>query len=133
MYKKLRVLDILLEVSRLFAVHGNRKSDELTHKTVQLAVDYINGHYDSELTLSEIAKNAFVSPTHLSRLFKTYCGTTVSKYIISKRITEAKKLLSSGMSVTDTALSCGFGDYANFIRTFKNATGISPGKYKNSI
>ena len=129
MYKKLRALEILLEISRLSSAHHNHHSKEFSHKTIRLAIDYINQNYSSELTLEAVAKNAFVSPNQLSRLFNRYCGTTVTKYIISKRITEAKKLLASGRSVTETAFMCGFNDYANFIRTFKKAVGIPPGKY----
>ena len=66
-------------------------------------------------------------------MFNRYCGTTVTKYIISKRITEAKKLLSNGKSVTETAFASGFNDYANFIRTFKKTVGVPPGKYKSAI
>ena len=59
-----------------------------------------------------------------------YYGTTATKYITSKRITEAKKHLLEGKSVTDAAFLCGFNDYANFIRLFKIAVGIPLGKYK---
>ncbi|MFD2879573.1 hypothetical protein ACFTAO_32220 [Paenibacillus rhizoplanae] len=31
--------------------------------------------------------------------------------------------------MSDTCYLSGFNDYANFIRTFKNITGIPPGKY----
>jgi AraC-like DNA-binding protein len=53
----------------------------------------------------------------------------VAKYITSRRITEAKKLLSNGKNVTDTAIMCGFEDYANFIHVFKKHVGVTPGKY----
>ena len=130
LYKKLKCTELLLEVSRLFAAYGSTAAEGVSHKTVQLAIDYINGYYSSPLSLESVAKNAFVSPNQLSRLFKKYCGTTVAKYIISKRITEAKKLLSEGKSVTDTAFICGFNDYANFIKAFKKAVGVPPGKYR---
>lgn len=130
MYKKLRAVEILLETARLFSTHPGSLSDEFSHKTVQLAIDYINRNYSSELTLDAVAKSAFVSANQLGRLFNCYCGTTVNKYIISKRITEAKKLLAGGHSVTETAFMCGFNDYANFIRAFKKAVGVPPGKYR---
>ena len=130
MYKRLRATEILFETSRLFSTHSNTLLGETSHRTVQHAIDYINNNYSSEITLEIVAKNVFVSPTQLSRLFNRYCGTTVTKYIISKRVTEAKKLLATGKSVTDTALMCGFNDYANFIRTFKKVVGVPPGKYK---
>ena len=133
MYKRLRGSEIILETARLFSTHITSSQNAFSHKTVQLAIDYINCNYASPLGVEAVAKNAFISPTQLSRLFNRYCGTTVTKYIVSKRITEAKKLLSSGKSVTDTAFMCGFNDYANFIRTFKKAVGIPPGKYKEFI
>ena len=131
LYKKLRALEILLNISAIVSTrHKNTPSGE-SHKSVRLAIDYINTHYAGELSLQIVAKNAYVSPTQLSRLFSRYCGTTVTKYIIGKRISEAKKMLAEGRSVTDTAFLCGFGDYANFIRTFKKAVGVPPGKYKS--
>ena len=134
LYKKIRVLEILLMVNKLFGTHGEGIIQNTQHhRVVQLAIDYINNNYSQELTLDNIAKSSYVSVNQLCRLFSRYCGTTVAKYIISKRITEAKKLLGEGKSVTDTAFMCGFNDYANFIRVFKKTVGVPPGKYKNSV
>lgn len=107
--------------------------DENTPKcedeTVRNTISYINAHFAEPLTLELLAKNSFVSVNQLCKIFKNNFGTTVAKYIVSKRISEAKKYLSSGKSVSETALMCGFPDYANFIRVFKKFVGISPGKY----
>jgi len=78
-----------------------------------------------------VARSAYLSVNQLCRLFSKYCGTTVAKYIVSKRISEAKKLLASGHSVSETASMCGFGDYSAFMRVFKKNVGMTPGKYKN--
>lgn len=98
-------------------------------ETVRNTISYINTHFAEPLTLELLAKNSFVSVNQLCKIFKNNFGTTVAKYIVSKRISEAKKYLSSGKSVSETALMCGFPDYANFIRVFKKFVGISPGKY----
>ena len=83
--------------------------------------------------METISRHSYVSAKQLCKLFKMYCNTTVSKYIVSKRITEAKKLLAEGKSVTDTAFMCGFNDYANFIRVFKKTVGTPPGRYRTEI
>ena len=98
-------------------------------EAIKKAMDYINLNFSQELSLQKIAENSYISVNQLCRLFNKYCGTTVAKYITSRRITEAKKLLSSGRNVTDTAMLCGFEDYANFIRVFKKHVGVTPGKY----
>lgn len=98
-------------------------------ETVRNTISYINTHFAEPLTLELLAKKSFVSVNQLCKIFKNNFGTTVAKYIVSKRISEAKKYLSAGKSVSETALLCGFSDYANFIRVFKKFVGISPGKY----
>ena len=98
-------------------------------EAIKKAMDYINLNFSQQLSLRKIAENSYISVNQLCRLFNKYCGTTVAKYITSRRITEAKKLLASGKNVTDTAIACGFEDYANFIRVFKKHVGITPGKY----
>ena len=133
LYKKIRATEIILTINRLCTLHNERTEQSVHHHVLQLAIDYINAHYDEELTLDLIAKNAYISVNQLCRLFNQYCSTTVTKYIIGKRITEAKKLLANGKSVTEAAFACGFNDYANFIRAFKNAVGVPPGKYKTQL
>ncbi|MBO7214348.1 MAG: helix-turn-helix transcriptional regulator [Clostridia bacterium] len=128
-YKNLSAVEILLFVNELIGVQTTKLSSQSNHPSLDRAIDYINENYDKNLNLSIIAQNSYVSVNQLCSLFQTYLSTTVIKYLTSLRITHAKKLLLSGKSVTETAFSCGFNDYANFIRTFKQAVGVSPGKY----
>lgn len=115
-------------VNQLFSEH--QSADEPSgDPLLQKAISYINRHFNQELTLEMIAKDCFISVNQLCRVFKESLGTTVMKYVIGKRISEAKKYLKAGYSVSDTALMCGFRDYSNFIRTFTAVVGISPGKY----
>lgn len=105
-----------------------------TTKNLQLknAILYINEHLSEELTLEQIAKSSYISVNQLCKIFRSSLGTTVKKYITGKRISQAKKYLKSGYSVSDTAFKCGFRDYSNFIRVFTKTVGISPGKYSTS-
>lgn len=128
--KKQIMIEILVEINRAFMTSED-VSNVSSNEAVRLAIDYINENYDSPLTLDRVAKSAYLSVNQLCRLFSKYCGTTVAKYIVSKRISEAKKLLASGHSVTETAIRCGFGDYSAFMRVFKKNVGMTPGKYKN--
>lgn len=129
-YKKIRMLEILLKVNELFSTAAVEDSTVFHLKAIQDVLSYIDRHFTEDITLSDIAKNSYLSVTQLCRIFKKYCFTTVMKYLTSKRISAAKKMLSDGKTVTETAYACGFNDYANFIRTFKSIVKTSPGKYK---
>jgi AraC-like DNA-binding protein len=53
------------------------------------------------------------------------------QYVARLKTDRAKELLSTGLyTVTEIALLCGFKNVYYFSRVFKNAVGISPGKYK---
>lgn len=131
--KKNKTTELLLYINQIFKTHGAERHVSTQPETVQRAIEYINTHFTEKLTLKSIADNSYVSVTQLCRLFSKYCSTTVTKYLISRRITEAKKMLLSGKNVTETAFACGFDDYANFIRVFKNTVGVPPGKYAKSL
>jgi len=133
--KNIAAIEILTNVNKLFSdknrdftYHSNYKNN-----TLVTALKYINSNFSSELSLDVVSKNCFISVNELCRLFKNHMGTTVTKYIQSRRITEAKKILRSGASVSEAQEKCGFLDYASFIRAFKRTVGMSPGQYKKGF
>ncbi len=132
--KNAAVNTILVLVNKYFMKRAEENSNAvyIDNETIINTIAYINAHYSENLTLEKLAKKSYISVNQLCKLFKNRFGTTVAKYIMSKRISEAKKLLVQGKSVSETALECGFSDYANFIRVFKKFVGVSPGKYNRS-
>lgn len=128
-YKTIRVMEILLETANLCNTHNETQSSQKQNDIVLQAIDYINKNFTRQISLNDVAEHCFISVNHLCSIFKSNLSTTVNKYITSKRLALAKKYLSEGKSVTETAFSCGFNDYANFIRVFKNNIGVPPGKY----
>lgn len=126
------MLRLLILLNRKFLT-SHTNGSKINNKPLKNAIIYINEHLADELSLDIIAKNSYISVNQLCRLFKSNLGTTVTKYIIGKRISQAKKYLKNGSSVSDTAFMCGFRDYSNFIRTFTGCVGISPGKYKKNV
>lgn len=131
--KKTAANNILVLVNQYFIKHSKIDNTASIDDEIMLStINYINTHFFEELTLEKLAKRSYISVNQLCKLFKKRFGTTVAKYIMSKRIAEAKKLLAQGKKVSEAALSCGFADYANFIRVFKKFVGVSPGKYNKN-
>ncbi len=128
------MIQILIQINRL-ALRGGQRADHPDRSGTLVAgvMDYINDHYAEELSLDTLANKFFISKYHLSREFGRLVGTTVHRYIIQKRLVIAKQLLSEGKPSSEVYQSCGFGDYSNFYRAFKNEYGISPKEYTRRV
>lgn len=95
-------------------------------------MEYVNGHFQSEdLNVSAIADVFKLTPSYLSKQFKSQTGEALTEYINKTRMEEAKRLLRvAGCSVTEAARRVGYADMNTFNRIFKKYEGITPGKYK---
>ena len=83
----------------------------------------------TSLTLDQLAEQFFISKYHLLRKFDAQVGTTVHRYILQKRLMNAKQLLAGGVPPNEVCQYCGFGDYANFYRAFKAEYNQTPRQY----
>ncbi|MCL2052293.1 MAG: AraC family transcriptional regulator [Lachnospiraceae bacterium] len=93
--------------------------------------DYINEHFNENLSLDEVAALSGFSKYHFSRLFKQFTNTSFYKYLNKKRIENAVDLLmDSQHTITDVALRCGFSSLSAFIRMFKITRGCTPSEFK---
>ncbi len=98
---------------------------------VERSMNYLLDHLDENLTLDDLAKEAQMSRSYYSSLFKTMNGVSVWSYITNQRIRKAQQLLeTTEMSVTNIATVCGFNTLANFNRSFRQQTGESPTLYR---
>lgn len=106
-------------------------SDYKYNNQIQEIISYINDNIEENITVKHLADHFFISESYICRIFKLATGTTINKYIIARRITIAKSLLSTGLTVDEVHAKCGFNDYSNFLKSFKKAVGVSPKKYSN--
>lgn len=104
---------------------------KVINETVESVQVYISTHYDQALTLTDIAKQFYISKDYLSKLFKKTTGLNVVEYINSIRLTEAKKLLeTTNRRISLIGEDVGFGTTTHFSRVFKGGTGLSPQQYR---
>ncbi len=96
-------------------------------------LEYIEQNPEQDLSLKKLEEKFFINRFYLSKLFKKTTGSGIHEYIMYKRISRAKTLLTQDHSVTETCSLSGFSDYSHFIRIFKRTVGISPGKYHSYI
>lgn len=96
-------------------------------------VDYISEHIHEDITLDTLSSRFYLSKYHLLRVFKKHTGTTLHRYIIQKKLIEAKELILTNVPITEVYQACGFGDYSNFFRAFKNEYGLTPKQFYEAM
>lgn len=124
--------ELMILVNQLFLQReASHSQSELPayHHLIQEIMAYIGQNITGDLSLDTIAAHFFISKSYLCRLFKHETGTTISKYVTTRRLNLAKSLLISGYSVSETCEQTGFQNYSNFIKAFTKAVGISPKRY----
>jgi AraC family transcriptional regulator len=95
--------------------------------------EYLDQHLDSDLSLETVAAEAFFSPFHFHRVFKTITNETLNGYITRRRIEQsAIDLLHSDARVTEIAMKLGFSCNSAFTRTFRKFYGVSPTEFRKS-
>ncbi len=121
---------ILIWINRLFQRKQNDDDTEnLMPELIREVMTYIQENLTEPITLETLSEKFFFNGKYISRRFKKYTGLTIRTYILEQRIALAKNLLSEGKNVSEACYQSGFSDYANFIRSFTNLVGVSPGKY----
>ena len=124
---------LLVEVNRMAAQGEERFETYSSNRMVTAAVEYINQHYGEALSLDLLAEHCFVSKYHLSHEFNRQVGTSVHRYILKKRLLNARQLMAKGVPPSLVYSRCGFGDYAGFYRAFRSEYGAGPREYAHSV
>ncbi|MBP3039126.1 PocR ligand-binding domain-containing protein [Bacillaceae bacterium Marseille-Q3522] len=103
-------------------------------KEIKKALKYIDKHLNEQITLDEVANYIYLSPYYFSKLFKKETGVNFINYVNEKKIEKAKELLKvSDWSVDSIAKNLGFSQTSYFCKVFRNANGITPKKYRDSL
>ncbi len=124
----MELLVLLNQISGANKLEEATEEREYNHQINDI-LKYINNNISSPITLEQLSSEFFLSESYICRIFKASTGTTINKYITSRRISVAKALLADGNSVSYAYENSGFNDYSNFFKAFTKAVGMSPKKF----
>ncbi len=118
---------------KLSALGSETEDDSPQQKNANVmekALEYINRHLSSDISLSDVAGSIYMSPYHFSRMFKAYQNETFSDFILKKRLEYAQTLLKTeNYTVSQIAEMTGFMNRNYFHRVFKHNIGCTPKEY----
>ena len=104
-------------------------------RNIQRVLTHIDEHFNEKITLQDLSELAGLTPNYFCTLFKEICGFTPWNYVNARRIDKAiAMILQDGIKINliTVATECGFNNTANFNKTFKKVTGMTPSEYRSS-
>jgi len=99
----------------------------LSKRRLSGVIDYIRDNLARELSLSELAGIAGLSPSHFATLFKEATNRPVHQFVVHTRVEYALSLLADRKkSVAEVASLAGFADQSHMARCMRRVVGITP-------
>ncbi|MCM0649502.1 response regulator [Clostridium swellfunianum] len=103
---------------------------EANDTSIYKAIDFIKEHFCEDISLSDVAKEVYLSESYLSRKLKKVKGISFVEYITRLRMKKAMELLKDpSIKINDIAKRVGYPDYRYFSQTFKKYYGYSPSEF----
>ncbi|QCO18770.1 AraC family transcriptional regulator (plasmid) [Azospirillum brasilense] len=105
------------------------------HGGLRKALVFLGERFADPITLDELSRQAHVSPSHLSYLFRTELHTSFKGLLGRIRIHKARELLAAErrLPITEVAMSVGYGDLSHFEKSFRRLVGESPREFRRNL
>ena len=118
----------LVGISRDLRTPGDRES---IPGSLTSTLEFLEAHFDENISPTSLAKRAGLSPIRFARLIKRIFRLTPSQLITQTRLAAASRLLEeTDKPVAEVAVTCGFYDHSAFSRAFRSATGATPMEFR---
>lgn len=102
-------------------------------RLLERSKEYLQDHYQDEVSLERLSQIACLSKYHFLRSFKAYTGMTPHQYWLNIRIHRGQQALRAGVPVIDVVNALGFNDLSHFNRRFKPVFGMTPRQYQRLL
>lgn len=100
------------------------------HHAVSIIKDFIRERYEEDVTLSDLSTLTGLHKNYLLNVFTKETGISPHRYLLNVRISQAKRLISQGMSISEVAAATGFSDQSHLTREFRKHSLVTPGTYR---
>ncbi|MHC5794710.1 AraC family transcriptional regulator [Lacisediminihabitans sp. FW035] len=134
--KTLGLVSLLLDLSHRKAevLASDQETPALnlvSAQRIESMVRLMHTDFASNLTLSDIADAAHLTPSSASRLFSKSTGSSVTIYLNVVRVNAACRLLrDTDRSIASIAVDSGFTNLSNFNRRFRDVKKMTPREYR---
>lgn len=124
---------VSLTVPENAVFEANTRADSKNYDRIRTMIAFIHIHYSQPVSAEDIAGSAHISKTECLRCFQKFVRESPYHYLMKYRLHMSTSLLSTtGLSVTEIAMSVGFQSASSYISYFKKQYGKTPYQYRNA-
>ncbi|TJY44127.1 helix-turn-helix domain-containing protein [Cohnella pontilimi] len=126
-------LESLLEIWMSKLSEPIRSKKEKRDHITSFVFEYIEKHYQQDVSLDTLADKLGITRSYLSTYFKEKTGIYFVDYVNRVRINLAKELLmNTDIKIQEAAARVGYQNINSFNRMFKKFTGVTPSEYRKT-
>lgn len=101
------------------------------HRLISKTLNIIENEYMNEISLEFVAEKLYISPAHLSRLFKKETGKNFIDFLKEYRLKKACELLrNTNFRVTEISKMVGYDSASYFTTVFHKFYNITPAQFR---
>lgn len=129
-----KVCEVMTEIIESCMNVKSVETNDSIRNCIQEAAEYVEEHFQDNITLTSLSKMFHVESSYFSRMFRKETGKNLMVYLCEKRMNKAIEYMKkSDRNLTEIAFMVGYDDYTYFNKVFKKVKGMSPREYRNSL
>ena len=97
------------------------------------AREYLEAHVTRGVRSQDLERITGLDRFALARHFRAAFATSPHRFLLMRRLQQAKVMIGQGESIAEVAAATGFADQSHLTRHFKKAFGIAPGAWGNMV
>lgn len=128
-----QIIEYFVRIFNRCIVSNNPDESSSSKKYFSYCKNYIDLNINLPITVGTLCEFLGITQPYLYKIFKNEIGMSPKKYIVQRKILQAKSmLLETNASISTIATSLGFYDTLAFSKFFKSMAGTSPSAFRNS-